>query len=182
MVSKYFKDNIAILLDTKGKEYRMATSDLLDVSLVFSKDRPGHYDSYEGMLSEDMLNYKLTTEEQEYCLKVWRKHIIEHTLYDIVSASIIGKNPDEKDAVFLFEQLKKYMTIDIPLAVTLMQGVETWDPDGYMTFLQENKNNVLLPEEFRSFIAELIDFHEGKIHNISWPVTHGTVGDRYVSW
>lgn len=186
MLSKFFKENILPFLIENDKDFISYTSNLMMVSFMIDKERDtGTPEIQKFYLGKVLFDYKMTIEETEYILDIFKSHIVQHTKYDLFCVSILGKYPDEKDYNFLFEQLKRYITVDTLLAVELLKACINYTVDNeFIIFLKEQLNNDMLQKEFKKHMIDIIDFYEHRISVLDFPVVYydNDGNNRYVQW
>jgi len=186
MFSKFFKENILPFLIENDKDFISYTSDLMIVSFMIDKERDTSTPEIQKFyLGEILFDYKMTIEETEYILDIFKSHIVQHTKYDLFCVSVLGKYPDKSDYDFLFEQLKRYITVDTLLAVELLKACINYTVDNeFIIFLKEQLNNDMLQKEFKKHMIDIIDFYEHRISVLDFPVVYydNDGNNRYVQW
>ena len=186
MLSKFFKENILPFLTENDKDFISYTSNLMMASFMIDKERDtGTSEIQQFYLGKVLFDYKMTIEETEYILDIFKSHIVQHTKYDLFCVSVLGKYPDEKDYNFLFEQLKRYITVDTLLAVELLKACINYTVDNeFIIFLKEQLNNDMLQKEFKKHMIDIIDFYEHRISVLDFPVVYydNDGNNRYVQW
>ena len=186
MLSKFFKENILPFLTENDKDFISYTSNLMMASFMIDKERDtGTSEIQKFYLGKILFDYKMTIEETEYILDIFKSHIVQHTKYDLFCVSVLGKYPDEKDYNFLFEQLKRYITVDTLLAVELLKACINYTVDNeFIIFLKEQLNNDMLQKELKKYIIDIIDFYEHKTTVLDDPIVYydNTGNNRYIKW
>ena len=186
MFSKFFKENILPFLIENDKDFISYTSDLMIVSFMIDKERDTSTPEIQKFyLGEIFFNYKMTLKEIKYTLDIFKSHIVNHTKYDLFCVSVLGKYPDKSDYDFLFEQLKRYITVDTLLAVELLKACINYTVDNeFIIFLKEQLNNDMLQKELKKYIIDIIDFYEHKTTVLDDPIVYydNTGNNRYIKW
>ncbi|AGT44088.1 hypothetical protein [Treponema pedis] len=185
MLSKFFKENILPLLHEDSKDFISYTGDLMKISFMIDKERNVDTPEIQNFFLGDVLfNYKMSKEEMEYTLNIFKDHIRKHTKYDLFCVSLLGKYPDEKEYNFLFEQLKLYMPMDIPLSVELIKACNNYTVDEEFIYFLKELQHTIFQKEFRKFITDIINFYEHRISVLDFPMVYydNYGNNKYVQW
>ncbi len=180
MISDFFKKNIEPMLISDNKTFNDQECDFYKLYYVINKDRecnmtPDLKEIYTTYIDDDIFNYKITDEERNFIIDVFKSHIENRTKHSIICSSILGSYFDDEIKIFLFEQLKKNINKDIFLSVNLLNECTLFsDYIGvdFFVFLKKQLNNNYLPKEFKKYIQDIIDFEEGKSDSLDSPSVH----------
>lgn len=169
-MTDFFINRVLPLFDTNGKSFVQVQTDSSNGYLLIKKekDHGKHRFLYKDMLPEDLYEYKLKSDEDEYLRNIFKAHILIRDKFYMLFLNHLCDCYNKKDYNFSLSQLELFIEKDEPFALEIINDINCKDKK-FLNLLKRKLSSNLISPQLNEYMKTLLLFYSNKITNFSSP-------------